>query len=116
MFWKIEPPESICICGASGSGKSTFVLKLLNTPEAWTKYPDGKILYCYGVHSKTVEEIAEKYPQIQLHSGLPDLSNPHDTFDPKYVNCLIADDLSSDTQSSPMWTNFLIRGGHHTQT
>jgi len=112
-MWTINFPENILICGPSGCGKSTFVEKLLATPHIWDK-PIDKIFYCYGIQSENVNRISKAYPQATLIEGLPpNLDKPLEMFSPKQNNLLIFDDLTSETQNNPTFTNFLIRGAHH---
>ena len=106
-------PQNVLICGSSGSGKSRFLEKLIDTPAIWEK-PMQKIIYCYGIHNSTVDYFAQHHPEVILNEGLPrNLSNPHEIFSPQQTNLLLVDDLSTETQSSRDFTNFMIRSSHH---
>lgn len=106
-------PQNVLICGSSGTGKSTFVEKLIATGKIWEK-PVDKIVYCYGIHNSTVELLSRDYPEVTLFEGLPpNLATPLEMFSPKQNNLLIIDDLSTETQSSRDFTNFMIRSSHH---
>lgn len=114
MAYKIGFPENILICGSSNSGKSTFVEHLLQTPQIWKSTPE-KIVYCFGIPSRTVEWISNEQPQVLLMEGVPKdvLSNPLNVFSPNQNNLLIMDDVSGETQTSKDFTNMLSRAGHH---
>ena len=112
--WKMSLPENFLICGSSGSGKSTFLEKLISTPSIWSKGPLQNVLYCYGIYTPTVEKFAKNRPEISLIQGIPrNLSQPQEMFSPSQNNILIFDDLSSQTQNSHDFTNMLIRGSRH---
>ena len=109
--WKINFGSNTLLVGPSACGKSTFLMKLLETPEVWERPPD-KIVYCYGIFSKTVKYLSENRPDIILHEGLPP-QNLTEMFSPNQSSVLCVDDLSLETQNSPSFTAFLVRGSHH---
>ena len=113
MEWKMTCPQNVLVVGSSGTGKSTFVEKLISTPDAW-ETPIDNIFYCYGILSDTVEKLAREMPHITLIEGLPrNLASPREIFSPNKANLLICDDLSTESQASKDFTNFMIRGSHH---
>ena len=117
QVWLIGPRESILVCGASGQGKSTFVEKIITDPKYWKERFD-KILYCYGIYSKTVESLSKNAPQIQLISGLPRnlLAKPLDVLNPQENSLIILDDVSLESQESKELTSFISRGLSHTNS
>lgn len=114
QIWFIAPRESILVTGAAGNGKSTFVEKLITNRKYWKKDFD-KILYCYGIYSKTVESISQNSPHIQLISGLPRnlLANPLEVLNPHETNMLVLDDMSLESNDSKELTSFISRGVTH---
>ena len=111
--FQITYQTNTLLFGPSGTGKSTFIEHLLDTPAAWSpKYPD-KIIYNYGINSSTVTKLAKKHPNIILNEGLMDLSKPEEIFDSKGYNCVIFDDLCDELHQSPAYTNWLTRISHH---
>ena len=113
QVWKMSCPQNVLITGSSGVGKSSFVVKLLETPSVWDNPPD-KILYSYGICSETVNHIARHMPEVTLIEGIPrNLCTPLEIFSPHQNNVLICDDLSNETQNSKDFTSFLMRGSHH---
>ena len=106
-------PQNVLIVGSSGTGKSTFVERLLTTPDAW-ETPIDNFMYCYGIYSETVKKIAHDLPHITLVEGLPrNLASPFEIFSPRKCNVLVCDDLSTESQASKEFTNFMMRGSHH---
>lgn len=117
QVWFIGPRESILVCGGSGQGKSTFVEKLITDPKYWKEKFD-KILYCYGIYSKTVESLSKNAPHIQLISGLPRnlLANPLQVLNPQENSLIVLDDVSLESQESKELTSFISRGLSHTNS
>lgn len=74
----------------------------------------NKIIYAYGIHNSTVDYLSTHHPEIILVEGLPrNLSQPREIFSPSQNNLLITDDLSTETQNSRDFTNFITRGTNH---
>jgi DNA polymerase III delta prime subunit len=113
FVWNLSIPSNVLICGPSGSGKSTFVQKLIDTPAIWAE-PIDNLWLCYGIYSENVKEFSKKYPQARLIEDLPrNLDQPMQIFNPNQRNVIIFDDLGSESQASPVFTNFMTRGSHH---
>ena len=112
-MWQIGCPENLLICGCTRSGKTTFVETLLDNECMWEKHMN-KIIYAYGIHNSTVERLSRDHPEVILMEGLPrNLSQPHQIFSPSNNNLLITDDLSTESQNSRDFTNFITRGTNH---
>ena len=62
-----------------------------------------------------MKNISQKYPEVILMDGIPrNIDQPLQIFSPEQDNSLIFfDDLSSETQNSKAFTNFLVKGTHH---
>ena len=104
--------ENILVVGSTNVGKSHFLETLLSNPHMWTG-PIHKIVYCYGIENATVEHFAKNRPDIILHKGVPDLSEPRQMFDPTQNNVLCFDDLQAELESNKQFTSFLSRASHH---
>lgn len=110
---KFSIPSNVLLCGPTGCGKSSFMEKLIENPAMWCE-PMDSLWLCYGIYSENVKRFAEKYPQVRLIEGLPlNLDNPQQMLSPSKRNVMIFDDLGSETQASPAFTNLLTRGSHH---
>ena len=49
-------PTTMIISGATGSGKTTWLKKLLSHPDMFSTKPD-RIIYCYGTWQDTFEDM-----------------------------------------------------------
>ena len=105
---RFKHPFTCIISGPSGSGKSSFCIKLLQNLESLsteTRF-DGGILWCYG-ESNAVPSV-DIGRKIQFHEGVPD----------NFANagnkpCLIIlDDLLNEAYSGEVCKLF-TKGSHH---
>lgn len=116
FVWKLSFPSNVLICGPSGSGKTTFFQKILNEKKCWDK-PIDKIVYCYGIETGNIYQLTQSHPEIIFIKGLPEnLGSPLEIFSPHKNNLIVFDDLSSESQASKAFTDFMVRGTHHTNT
>jgi hypothetical protein len=98
--WK--HPFTSCLAGPTGSGKTAFVLCMIqNMKEMISPVPE-KVIYCYG----EFQPVFGKFPYIRFHEGLPDSS----MFDGK-PTLLVLDDLMSEANDSI--TDLFTKGAHH---
>ena len=105
---RFKHPFTCIISGPSGSGKSSFCIKLLQNLESLsteTKF-EGGILWCYGESNAFPSvEVGRK---VQFHLGVPD----------NFANagnkpCLIIlDDLLNEAYSGEVCKIF-TKGSHH---
>ena len=98
-------PLNCNIIGGTNSGKSTWIQKVLDTPEVWAHQPQ-KIYYFYGIESEALKQIQKKHPDAFFHKGMP--SSFEGLFNPQLNNVCIFDDLAQELESSPEFTNFLV--------
>lgn len=61
--WPLPMPFStaMIIVGASGSGKSRLVRRLLLNLPRFFEFPPRKILYCYGVYQPLIDELEDHF-------------------------------------------------------
>jgi len=88
------------ISGPTGSGKTTFVFKLLNQLKA------QRIYYFYGAF----QPLFNKYKKIKFIKDLPDKNFK---LDPKFRNVVVIDDLISDAKSSKIVADLFSKYSHH---
>lgn len=88
------------ITGPTGSGKSTFVFKLLPQLKA------QKIYYFYGAF----QPLFKKYKKIKFIENLPDKNFK---LNPKFKNVVVLDDLISDAKSSKVVADMFTKYSHH---
>jgi len=71
MSCKLHHPFAAVVAGPTGSGKSEWVLRLIDNANEMTEPPPSRIWYCYGEFQPTFNN----YPRIRFREGLPDMSD-----------------------------------------
>jgi len=64
-------PFSMLIAGSSGSGKSTWIEKLLIQQSNVLNKTWDKILYCYSIYDPSYEKLEKIIPNLELMQGFP---------------------------------------------
>ena len=70
--FKLKENSSFIICGRTGSGKSTFISKLLENAHIMFENKHNReieILYCYSTSQDMFDEMEAKLPKIRFISG-----------------------------------------------
>ena len=106
----LKNPFTSIVCGPTGSGKSTFVLRLLNNISAIFSEKIKKIYYFYNNWQKKFEE--EISSDIEYRQGLPTekdfKSYPNDD------QCiLVIDDMQASALNNIFIANLFSRESHH---
>ena len=106
----LKNPFTSIICGPTGSGKSTFVLRLLNNASALFSQNIKKIYYFYNNWQKKFEE--DFTSDIEYRQGLPTeedfKSYPNDE------QCIVViDDMQVSALNNIFIANLFSRDSHH---
>lgn len=102
---------SISVTGATCSGKTTWVFKLLqHKDEIFEKQPE-KVLYCYGIYQPLYEEMERTFPFVTFHPGLPSESDLIGLSGA--CNLVVLDDLMDSVTSSSQMESLFVKGMHH---
>ena len=91
MSCKLHHPFTAVVAGPTGCGKSVWVLRLIDNAREMIYLPPSRIHNCYGKY----QPIFNKYPQMQFHEGVPELSS--EAFDSRKPTLMIVDDFMSET-------------------
>ena len=105
MSCKLQHPFTAVVAGPTGCGKSAWVLRLIDNAREMIEPPPSRIHYCYGEY----QPIFNKYPQVQFHEGLPELSS--EAFDSREPTLMIVDDLMSETNQ--LVADIFTKLSHH---
>jgi len=112
---KMKYPSTMIIAGATCSGKTTWLTRMLTEKQA--VYEDGdsnwKILYCYGIYQKAYEEMELVMSDILFKQGLPDQDDLSRLAAHEGRKILILDDLAAQCVKSADIENLFTRGMHH---
>jgi hypothetical protein len=100
-------PFNMIVGGASGSGKTEWVVKFVDAYKSLVEPEINHLLYCYGVYNSNVLTMEMK--GVETHFGLPSERIIRERQKPLL---LILDDLMMEAKSEFMDLLF-TRGSHH---
>ena len=104
---------SISVTGATLSGKTYWVFRLLRHKDEMFISPPEKVLYCYGIYQPLFEQMEKEFPFITFHHGLPSEENLNSLSDETICNLVVLDDLMESVTSSGEMANLFVKGMHH---
>ena len=89
---RFQHPFTCVIAGATGSGKTVFVTRLLQYADAMINFPPKKIYWQYGARQTQFETLTN----VEFIEGLPNIEN----VDKTKRTLIIIDDLMNETNRS----------------
>ena len=106
MDFRLQSDRVMSISGPSQSGKTEFVLRLLDQRNELFVNALDKILWCYGIHDGNLLNTL-RTKGYQTLRGVP----KEEDIEPNSV-CVL-DDLLSESEASKEVTNMCTRAAHH---
>ena len=104
---------SISVSGATCSGKTSWVHRLLRHKDVMFEKAPEKVLYCYGIFQPLFDVMEKELPFVTFHQGLPSEEDLTALSDEKACNILILDDLMENVTSSAEMESLFVKGMHH---
>jgi hypothetical protein len=108
----LKSPSIITLVGATSSGKTTFVYKLLSELDLFDHLPE-KILYCYSCYQPLYNKIDENVQNVSFYDGLPTEEDIRKFGSDSGHKIIILDDLMSKVTSSPVILDLFCQYSHH---
>ena len=105
---KLNAPFTCMFVGPTGSGKTSFLFKLLGALSQVCSHPPDRIIYCYGAWQKSFA--ACSLSNIEFHEGMKSLEDIPD--DGKHT-VMILDDLMSELSKSKEMVDLFTKHSHH---
>lgn len=102
----LRSPFTMIINGPTGSGKSTFIKRLLDNPSRFIQPPPERILYYYGAWQPLFNEMKGVTFERQLPSSFEEVLDGRPTL-------IILDDLMDDVSKSDEVARLFTKGSHH---
>jgi adenylate kinase family enzyme len=113
-MFPFEAPTTMSISGTTGSGKTTWLKKLLEHNEVLFPNTDThKILYCYGVWQELFYNMEKTIPNLIFQEGLPSSEIIEEITKTKKHNIIILDDLMMEVVNNSEVELLFSRGSHH---
>jgi hypothetical protein len=108
-----KSPSIITLVGATSSGKTTFVQKLLkNSLYMFTEDPK-KVLYCYSCYQPIYDKIQLNNHLVSFYEGLPTEEDIRQFASTKDHKIVVLDDLMSKVTTSPVILDLFCQFSHH---
>ena len=106
MDVRFKSDRVMCVTGPSQSGKTQFVLQLLQRRGEQFQRPLNKVLWCFGIPDPQLQHVLQE-KGYQAHRGLPKES------DIEPMSICVLDDLLTESETSKDVTNMCTRVAHH---
>ena len=107
----LQHPFTMVVSGPSGSGKSQWTRKVLNS--SLIQPAPQRVIWCYGQWQPLYEELKRTLPFIEFVSGIPDLLNDSQYIKASQRNIIIFDDLMSEAKCDQRIADLFTKGSHH---
>ena len=106
MDFRLHCDRTMCVAGPSQSGKTSFVLKLLDHRNEIFSCSTNRVLWCYGIYQAKLNAMLQNKGFI-LHSNIIDVKDiqPYDI--------VVLDDLIYESKNSGEVTAMFTRAAHH---
>ena len=109
---KLRIPCTAILSGATMSGKTVFVRRLLTNADVMFDPVPVKVLYCYGAFQSVFNDMQRDIANIEFHEGLPSDA----VIGSLPPNSLIfTDDLMKEASSSDTFEKLFTKIAHHRQ-
>ena len=106
MDFRLKCNRTMCVVGPSHSGKTTFVLELLENRQEIFDCQTNRVIWCFGIYQRELNVKLQR-KGYQLHSGIVNVSEiqPYDI--------IVLDDLLNESKNSQDVTAMFTRAAHH---
>ena len=100
------------ITGTTGSGKTTWLYRLLQNKDSMFSNPPTSILYCYGAWQPLFNDM-ESALDIDFHKGVPTEKYLSDFSNPEESKLVVLDDLMGEIANDQSIQDLFSKGSHH---
>lgn len=106
MDFRLHCDRTMCVAGPSHSGKSTFVLQLLDNRHDVFHCATNRVIWCYGIYQHELNSTLHQKGYIS-HAGII----PTEDIQP--YDIIVLDDLLQESKNSKDVTSMFTRAAHH---
>ena len=106
MDFRLHCDRTLCAAGPSQSGKTSFVLNLLDRRKDIFKCATNRVIWCYGIYQAKLNSLLQSKDFI-LHSNIIDVN------DIQPFDIVVLDDLIHESKNSQDVTAMFTRAAHH---
>ena len=109
---RLSVPVTVLISGPTGSGKTSFVIRLIKHATDMFEEPPQNIVWCYGVYQPAYNALQAEIPGITFVEGLPENINDYFVKEKEPSLCVL-DDLMFTGAKSQDVVKVFTEGAHH---
>ena len=106
MDLRLHCDRTLIVAGPSQSGKTSFVLKLLDHRNEIFRCATNRVLWCYGIYDAQLNALLQSKGFI-LHSKIVEVN------DIQPFDIVVLDDLIHESKNSQNVTAMFTRAAHH---
>ena len=106
MDFRLYCDRTMCVVGPSHSGKSTFILQLLDNRHKLFHCTTNRVIWCYGIYQHDLNTILQQRGYITHADIIP-------TSDIQPNDIIVLDDLLQESKGSKDVTAMFTRAAHH---
>ena len=111
---KFKPYSNYVVCGATQSGKSTFMFKLFKHMDSMFEcHTPTQVLYCYGIYQPLYDDIKSACPFVTFKEGIPSASDIEKFASQQNHKVIVLDDLLGEVVQNVEMEKLFILGSHH---
>jgi hypothetical protein len=115
--WYFRHPSFTIVCGATFSGKSTWILQLLRERYMLISPSVQRVIFIYSEEQpEYFQQLKLTVPGIEFVKGLEPVEDYLQSLSANVNNLLIFDDLFQEALSSKYFLDLTTKIGHHTST
>ena len=112
MTLLLQTPFALTCAGATSSGKTSFVRRLLDSLYRMTSVEPRKILYCYGTFQPLYADMQKDRPDMDFAEGLPSKSDLEE-LSREGSSLVVLDDLMDEVNNSKEMQKLFTQYSHH---
>ena len=110
----LQPSATMIISGATCSGKSMWIARLLRERNEIFLVPPKKCLFCYSVYQPLYDEMSSELGSfITFFSGLPNEEDISSFTDGSECSVLVLDDMLASAYDSSVLSDLFTKSAHH---
>lgn len=118
-WWKeksllpFQSPTTCLVSGATMSGKTHFIYRILSNAVGMFEVQPQKIIYCYGQYQPLFDDMERRIPILSLFQGLPSKEQIEEWVGDSTHTVLILDDLMTQVAKSEESVAIFTITAHH---
>ena len=118
-WWEVQSllpfrsPTTCLISGATMSGKTHFMFRVLKNATGIFEIPPQKMIYCYSQYQKLFDDMEREIPNILFYQGLPAKEQIEEWVEDSAHSILVLDDLMMQVAKSEDTVAIFSITAHH---